>query len=163
MARILVPFDGGPSGEEALHAACRMARDNDDEVQVVYVVRISHHLPIWADLSAHDDHVAEVFARAEAIAERHNIPLTAVHVTARYVGWGIVAAAEGCDLVLFGRRRRRRLHKRLLPDATLRHVAARVPCQVLLLPVGAGATAPAARPAPPRPVLLEPRRQERRA
>ncbi len=163
MARILVPFDGGPASEEALHAACRMARDNDDEVQVVYVVRISHHLPIWADLSAHDDRVAEVFARAEVIAERHDVPLTVVHVAARYVGWGIVAAAEGCDLVLFGRRRRRRWHKRLLPDATLRHIAARVPCQLLLLPVGAGATARTTQPAAPRPVLLEPIRHERRA
>ncbi len=162
MARILVPFDGGASGEEALRTACRMAHGGYDEVQVVYVVRISHHLPVWANLPAHDDRVDEVFARAEAIAGGHGIPLTTVRVAARYVGWGIVAAAENCDLVLYGRRRHRRLHRRILPDATLRHVAARVPCQLLLLPQPAPTSVTRAAPEP-LPLPLDPMRRERRA
>ncbi len=136
MARILVPFKGGPASEAALHAACRMAHANGDEAHVVYVIRVSRHLPIWADMPAAHDRAERIFARADAIAESYGVSLGAVHVTARYAGWGIVAAAEGYDLVLFGPRRRR-LYRRILPDTTVRYVAARAPCQVLILSDGA--------------------------
>jgi nucleotide-binding universal stress UspA family protein len=136
MARILVPFNGSSSSEAALHAACRMAHANGDEAHVVYVIRVSRHLPIWADMSVAYERVERVFTRADTIAASYGVSLGVVHVTARYVGWGIVAAAEGYDLVLFGPRRRR-LYRRILPDTTLRHVAARAPCQVLILSDGA--------------------------
>ena len=143
MARILVPFNGGPASEAALHTACRMARANGDEAHVVYVIRVSRHLPIWADIPAARERMERVFTRADAIAEGYGASLGAVHVTARYVGWGIVAAAEGYDLVLFGRRRQR-LYRRILPDTTLCYVVGRAPCQVLVL--SDSAAAPVAQP-----------------
>lgn len=132
MARILVPFNGGPASEAALHAACRMAHANGDEAHVVYVIRVSRHLPIWADMPAAHERMERVFAQADTIAASYGVSLGVVHVTARYAGWGIVAAADGYDLVLFGPPRRR-LYQRVLPDTTLRYVAARAPCQVFVL------------------------------
>ena len=50
MARIAVPFDGSAESERLLDVACRAASEHGDEVHAVYVIRVSRHLPMTADL-----------------------------------------------------------------------------------------------------------------
>ncbi len=134
MARIVVPFDGGPASERALVSACQVIVEPADVVEVIYVMRIPPQLPIDADVPAARARAAAAFTRAAAIADQQGAPLTEALVTARAIGPGIVAAAQGCDLLLMGQRARR-LALRLPGQRILRYVLAHAPCQVLVVPV----------------------------
>jgi len=136
MARIVVPFDGGPASERALVSACQVLVEPTDVVEVIYVMHVPPQLPIDADMPAAGARASAAFARAEAIAAQQGAPLMEVLVTARAIGPGIVAAARGCDLLLMGQRARRfALH--LPGQRILRYVLAHAPCQVLVVPVPA--------------------------
>jgi nucleotide-binding universal stress UspA family protein len=136
MARIVVPFDGGPSSAHALALACGTVAEPIDVVEAIYVVRVPPQLPIGADLPAARSRAWDRLARAETVATGYRARLTTLLVMARAVGPGIVAAAEGADLLLLGRRDRR-FAARLRGYRTLRHVLAHAPCQVLVVPVPA--------------------------
>lgn len=73
-----------------------------------------------------------IFARAYDVAERAPVVFTAVLVEARHVGPGVVAAAEGADLLMMGLPARRRLFRRALFTPTLRYILAHAPCEVLV-------------------------------
>ncbi len=136
MARIVVPFDGGPASAHALTLACGTVAEPTDVVEAIYVVRVPPQLPIGADLPAARARAWDRLARAEALATGYRARLTTLLVMARAVGPGIVAAAEGGDLLLLGRRDRR-VAARLRGYRTLRHVLAHAPCQALIVYVPA--------------------------
>ena len=132
MARIVVPFDGGPASEYALDVACRTACEGGDEVHAVYVSRIPYQLPISAQVPGAHARAECIFARAHTIADRHQADLIAVLIEARETGPAIVEAAEGCDIIMIGPRPRRRLFGRFLFGRTVRYVLAHASCPVLI-------------------------------
>lgn len=132
MARITVPFDGGPASERALAFACQSLTAPTDEARAVYVVRVPPQLPIGAELPAAQARAAAILARAEALADRYHASLTMLLVLARAVGPGLVAAAEGGDLLVIGQRSRR-LMGRVLGGGAVRYVLAHAPCEALVV------------------------------
>lgn len=134
MARIMVPFDGSPASERALAFACRTATDAADAVEAIGVVRIPLQLPMDADLPDARLQAEEMLARAEALATSYHRCIKTTLVLARGVGPGVVAAAQGADLLVVGDRSGR-LIKRLLGRRTLRYVVAHAPCPVLVVSI----------------------------
>jgi nucleotide-binding universal stress UspA family protein len=132
MARIAVPFDGSAESERLLEVACRAASANGDEVHAVYVIRVSRHLPMTADLPQERAHAAELFERAQEIADRYGTCLITVTVQARDVGRAIVEAARGCDTIMLELRSRRRFYERGRLNRTLRYIMTHASCQVLI-------------------------------
>ncbi len=132
MARITVPFDGSPASERALAFACQSLTDPTDEARAVYVVRVPPQLPMGAELPAAQVRAADILARAEALADRYHASLTTLLVMARAVGPGLVAAAEGGDLLVIGQRPRR-LMGRVLGGGAVRYVLAHAPCEALVV------------------------------
>ena len=132
MGRIVVPFDGGRAATHMLTMACETAVDRHDAVEAVYVLRIPPQLPIGADVAAARVMADVIVARAYDVAERVPVVFTAVLVEARHVGPGVVAAAEGADLLMMGLPARRRLFRRALFTPTLRYILAHAPCEVLV-------------------------------
>lgn len=144
MARIVAPFDGSAESERLLDMACRAASDPGDEVHAVYVIRVSRHLPMTADLPLERAHAAELFERAHAIADRNCTRLLAVTVQAREIGPAIVEAAQGCDTIMLELRSRRRFYERGRLNRTLRYIMKHAPCRVLISYPPATGDAPAA-------------------
>jgi len=138
MGRIVVPFDGGRAGAHMLAMACQTAGDwgGEMEVEVAYVLRIPPQVPIGADLPAARERADAIFARAAGVAAGVAAPapraVTTLLVEARHVGSGLVAAAEGADLLMMGLPDRRRFVRRVLFTPTLRYVLAHAPCEVLV-------------------------------
>ncbi len=152
MGRIVTPFDGGRASMHMLAMACETAVERADEVEAVYVLRVPAQLPIDADLAAARARADAIFARAYDVAGRVPLTLTAVLVEARHLGSGLVAAAEGCDLLMLGLPARRGLVRRLRFRPTLRYVLAHAPCEVLV-----GYVPPALSDAPARLFLRQDR------
>lgn len=132
MAEIVVPFDGSPASAHMLDMACRTARETGGALRAVYVVRIPAQLPISADIPSEQARADTLWERARAIADACASDVTLMVVRARAVGPGIVAAAQGCDLLMVGVPVRRTLLHRLWPRPTLRYVAAHASCEVLV-------------------------------
>jgi len=132
MGRIVVPFDGGRAGAHMLALACATAVERADEVEAVYVLRIPPQVPIGADLPAARERADAIFAQAYDLAGRFPLAFTAVLVEARHVGAGLVAAADGADLLMMGLPARRRLFWRALFTPTLRYVLTHAPCEALV-------------------------------
>ncbi len=136
MGRIVVPFDGGRASTHMLTMACKTAGEWGSEVEAVYVLRIPPQVPIDADLPAARERADAIVACAYDVAYDVAAPapraVTTLLVEARHVGSGLVAAAEGADLLMMGLPDRRRLVQRVLFTPTLRYVLAHTPCEVLV-------------------------------
>jgi len=132
MARIAVPFDGSAESERLLEVACRAASTSGDEVHAIYVIRVSRHLPMTADLPQERVRAAELFERAHTIAERYGACLITVTIQAREVGRAIVEAAHGCDTIMLEIHSRRRFYERGRLNRTLRYIMTHASCQVLI-------------------------------
>lgn len=152
MARIVAPFDGSAESGRLLDTACRAAGDGG-EVHAVYVIRVSRHLPMTADLPAERAHAAAIFEQAHAIADRYCVCLITVTVQARDAGPAIVEAAQGCDTIMLELPSHRRFYDRGRLNRTLRYIMTHAPCQVLISYPPSSDAAPTAAQQPP---LLRP-------
>jgi len=132
VTRIAVAFDGDDVSKHTLDVACRTASGHGDEVHVVQVIRIPPQLPIYAELPAARARADALFARAARLAGENGPLLVDVLVTARALGPGLVAAIDGCDLLVLGQPARRSLFRRLRSMRVVRYVLAHASCDVLL-------------------------------
>jgi nucleotide-binding universal stress UspA family protein len=136
--KILVAFDGSPSGENALRQALRLACDEKCWVRVVTVVPpFEGELELTGVADIHEAILRParaLLARAEAIA-RESGALLKASIEAGEVSQRIaaVAAAERCGLVVMGRRGMTRLERAMVGSVTAR-VIGLSPVDVLVVP-----------------------------
>ena len=136
--KILVGFDGSPSGENALRQALRLACEEKCWVRVVTVVP-----PFEGELEltgVGDVHEAilrparALLARAEAIAQESRCLIkTSLEEGEASQRIAAVAAAERCGIIVMGRRGMARLERMLVGSVTAR-VIGHSPADVLVVP-----------------------------
>ncbi|HEV7216339.1 MAG TPA: universal stress protein [Chloroflexota bacterium] len=91
---VLVPFDGGPAAQAALHSAASTARRDDALVIALYVALIPRQLPLSADLPWLAREVSRVQLLAEPIVREAGANAWVEWVRARELPSAISSVAE---------------------------------------------------------------------
>jgi nucleotide-binding universal stress UspA family protein len=102
--RIVVPVQGVLVDEDALRAACRLARPARAQVLVLTVLEVPRHLPLSASLGEELGVAEEMLARMEELAAKLGTKVETEVLQARDAGPAIVDEARrwGADLVVVG-------------------------------------------------------------
>jgi nucleotide-binding universal stress UspA family protein len=132
---LLVAYDGSPMSEAQLHLACRSANDIGGIVRILYVVEVSHFIPLDAPLSNQQRHQAdEIMDRGEEIVRSYGLKYQSeIDVTrSGSVGEAIIADAQesSAKAIFIGLRDRNRRGTNLVLSATLRHILQHAQCPV---------------------------------
>ncbi len=130
---LLVPVVGQVYSDRAVELACRLAREEETEIHLLYVLEIPRSLPLTSPLPAAEKKAKEILDRAEAIVSLHNLRVCRHIERAREASEGILRAAldYGADVIVVGMRPRIPAMESLLgrtTDALLR----RAPCEVIV-------------------------------
>ena len=102
--RIAVPLTGAQVDQDALRAACRLARPARAQVLVLTVLEVPRHLPLSASLGEELGEAEETLARMEELAAKLGTKVETEVLQARDAGPAIVDEARrwGADLVVVG-------------------------------------------------------------
>lgn len=101
-SKILVPTTGAGLSDRMVTLACKLARPDAAEVEVVYVVEVPLRLPATADMPEEVALAGEVLVGAEVIGRAHNVRVRGRVMKSRFAGKAIVDVAEqqGADLII---------------------------------------------------------------
>ncbi len=132
---LLVAYDGSPMSEAQLHLACRSANDIGGIVRLLYVIEVSHYIPLDAPLTEQQQREAdEIMDRGEEIVRGYGVRFQSeIDVTrSGSVGEAIIADAResGAQVIFIGLRDRNRRGTNLVLSATLRHILQHTQCPV---------------------------------
>jgi nucleotide-binding universal stress UspA family protein len=101
---IIVVFSQEIHSEHMMVLASRLARRQDAELRVIYIIEVPRTLPLDALTPLEDREAFDVLATAEAIAQRNGAHLVTETVHARNVSQAAleVAKREGASLLVIG-------------------------------------------------------------
>lgn len=101
-AKILVPSVGSVVSDRMVTLACKLARPDAAEVEVVYVVEVPLSLPATADMPEEIARAGEALVEAEVIGRKHGVRVRGRVTKSRFAGKAIVdvASQEGADLII---------------------------------------------------------------
>jgi len=132
--RIVVPVRGDPIDEDALRAACRLARPAKAKVLIIAVLEVPRHLPLGVSL---DEELAEaegVLARMEELATQLGTKVETVVLQVREAGSAVVDEAKrwDADLMVVGLGAPPQFGEFSL-DHTAEELLARVHCRLIMI------------------------------
>lgn len=101
---IVLGVNGGPTDPLVVKLGCQLAREGKASLTAVHVVEVDWSHDLAEDLSSGNEAAAAVLDRAEAIAEKLQVPLATALLQARDVGAALVdeATEEQGDLMVMG-------------------------------------------------------------
>ena len=132
--RILVAVDGGDADKDAIHLACKMARETKGKVFVVHIIEVKRSLPLNAELHADTDQGERILRRAQDCADEHDCRIETDLLQAREPGPAIVTEVmeKQVDLVLMGMSYRTKFGHFEIGE-TIPYVLKNAPCRVMVL------------------------------
>lgn len=132
--RIVVPVRGGLVDEDALRAACRLARPAKAQVLVLTVIEIPRHLPITAQLDRELGEAEEMLEKMERLAGELGTKIETSVLQAREAGPAYVDEARrwDADLMVVGLGVPARFGEFSL-DRTGQELLNRVHCRLLMI------------------------------
>jgi nucleotide-binding universal stress UspA family protein len=130
---IIVPVQGAPDDDAAIHLACLLARRNKAQVYAVYVIEVPRTLPLEADLPEEEQRAEDVLQRAEIVAEDLGVEIEGELLQARFAGAAVVdeAVDKQANLIIIGLTYRTRFGEFSL-GRTSGYVLKNAPCRVWL-------------------------------
>ncbi len=134
--KILVPINGHKAGEDAFRVACELARHSKAKLYALYVIEITHELPIDAEVDP--DEGEAILSGIETVSHEEKCHVEARYLQARRAGPAIVQEVEErrAELIVLGLPYKRHLGQFTLGD-TASHVMKNAPCPVILWREGA--------------------------
>jgi nucleotide-binding universal stress UspA family protein len=131
--RILVPINGGPTSEEAVLLACRLARRRKAKVHVICILEVKRSLPIGAVDESAAAGAEGLLDHAERIGAELEIRVETELLQAREAGPAIVEEIKTwqADLVVVGMPYRQRYGDFYMGRTAL-FVLRNAPCRALL-------------------------------
>lgn len=136
--RIIVPVSGNESDERLLKIVERVARRQDAEVALIYVVEVMQSMPLDAELPSEVTRGEEVLKHAREEVSRHLESKTStVHteiLQARSAGAAIVdeAIVREADFIMMSTSLQRR-HGKVTTGETTDYVLRNAPCEVMII------------------------------
>jgi nucleotide-binding universal stress UspA family protein len=102
--RIVVPVRGQPVDQDALRAACRLARPAKAAVLVITVLEVPRNLPLSVSLDQELGRAEEVLELLEQLATHLGTKIETTVLQAREMGPAVVDEAQrwGADLMVVG-------------------------------------------------------------
>ncbi|HVB53216.1 MAG TPA: universal stress protein [Candidatus Acidoferrales bacterium] len=102
--RIVVPVRGDPADEDALKAACRLARPAKADILVITVLEVARNLPLSASLGDELGRAEEVLVGMEAVGLSLASKVQTTVLQAREAGPAIIDEAQRweADLMVVG-------------------------------------------------------------
>ncbi len=130
---IVVPYEGGPLCEDALHAACDLAGDGD-RITAVYVVSGGGKMPIDVE-KAQTETGEEILLGAEAVARVAGAEIETYVAKAPEVAAGVceTAATLRTDAIVMSLRHKHTPEETMVLSHTASRILRRAPCPVLIL------------------------------
>lgn len=131
--RILVPINAGPTAEESVRLACRLARRGKAKVHVVSILEVKRALPLGTRDEEAMAEAETLLARAEEIGRELEVKLDAELLQAREAGPAIVeeVKGKGADLLVIGLPFRQR-YGEFYMGKTAPYVLRYAPCRTLM-------------------------------
>jgi nucleotide-binding universal stress UspA family protein len=133
-AKTLVPVNGNEVDKEALELACKIAKESEGKIYVVYVIQVKRSLPLDAKLEVEARKAEEILSRAESIADEQDYEVETDLLQTREIGPAIVdeAMERGIDLIIMG------IGHRIRPGefdlgGIIPYVLKNAPCHVIVL------------------------------
>lgn len=129
--KILVPTLGTIFSDRMVSLACKLARPDEAEVEVLYVIEIPLSLPSTAELPDEVTKAGEALTEAEVIGRAHGVRVRGRVAKARFAGKSIVDVAEreGVELIILAAPPRKRFGEW---GRTIDYVFRHAPCDVIL-------------------------------
>ena len=134
--KILVPINGHKAGEEAFRLACELSRHSKAKLYALYIIEITHELPIDAEVDPHEGET--ILSAIETVSHEEKCHVEARYLQARRAGPAIVQEAEerSAELIVLGLPYKRHLGQFILGD-TASYVMKNAPCPVIVWREGA--------------------------
>ncbi|MBI5300830.1 MAG: universal stress protein [Chloroflexi bacterium] len=131
--KILVPIEGIPADEAAIHLACQTAKPDKAKVLLIHVIEMQRTLPVDAENLPAQERGEQALIEAERIARAHYSHVESELLQARVAGSALVneATDRGVDLIVMGIPFRKLLGEFYL-GATANYVFKNAPCPVWL-------------------------------
>lgn len=129
--KILVPTEGTLMTDRMVSLACKLARPDEAEVEVLYVIEVPMALPATAELPDEVHKAGEALSEAEVIGRTQGIRVRGRVAKARFAGKAIVdvATREGADLIMLAAPARKRFGEW---GRTVEYVFRNAPCDVII-------------------------------
>ena len=142
IGKILVPVAGNGSDDEALLAACGVARRNKARIYVIYVIKIPRVTDLGAEVPPEIEKGERVLDHAEQVADAADATVETELLQSREIGPAIVdeAAERGVDIIVLGIQYKKRFGEFGLGD-TANYVVKNAPCRVWICREAMPATA----------------------
>jgi nucleotide-binding universal stress UspA family protein len=140
---VLVPVEGGPQDQEVVRLACELARREKSPVVILYVIEVSHALPLDAEVPVETARGEQVLQSLERHARSLKCKVEGEILQARSRGSAIVQEAESrsAGTVVVGAAYQEHYGVPTLGE-TVPYLLKHSPCRVLVLrseaPVTAG-------------------------
>lgn len=137
-ARIIVPVTGSDSDERLLKVVERIARRQNANVTIIFVVEVMQSMPLDAELPVECDrgeHVLEAAKReVSRNLENKSSTVTTEILQARSAGSAIVdeAIVRGADAIIMSASIQRRFGKLTIGETT-QYVLRNAPCEVIVI------------------------------
>lgn len=129
--KILVPTLGTLFSDRMVSLACKLARPDEAEVEVLYVIEVPLSLPATAELPDEVRKAGEALSEAEVIGRTQGVRVRGRVEKARFAGKAIVDVArrEGADLIILAAPPKKR-HGEW--GRTIEYVFRSAPCDVII-------------------------------
>jgi nucleotide-binding universal stress UspA family protein len=133
--KALLGLSGGPTDELVVELGCQLAKASGASLVAVHVVEVDWRHDLSEDLTGGDDRATSILERAEAVAQRVKVPMTADLLQARDIGAALVdeALEQGADAMLVGLPYRKRFGGDFALGTTVPYVFQNAPCQVIVV------------------------------
>jgi APA family basic amino acid/polyamine antiporter len=133
---ILVPMAPGPSSQEAIDVACRLAPERRAQVVAIAVLEVPLELPLDARVPELEEEANDLLDEAQAVGDSYGVRVIPRLARVRGVGAAIVeeATRRGSEIVVMGTPRKERLRARgAALGATVDFVLRNAPCRVMVV------------------------------
>ncbi len=133
---ILVPVADNAESEKAVDVACRLSAEHGASITAVAVIEVPSVLPLDSHMLEEEADARRVLTRAAAIGDSYGIRVSPRMVRRREAAAAIVdeACTTGCELIVIGAPRKRRLGKRAFVfGRTGESVLKKAPCRVMVI------------------------------
>ena len=141
--RIVVPVWGDPVDEDALRAACRLARPAKAQVLILAVLEVPRHLPLGVSMDEELGEAEGLLGRMEDLATQLGTKVETVVLQVREAGSAVVDEARrwDADLMVVGLGAPPQFGEFSL-DHTAEELLGRVHCRLIMIRPALDAAAP---------------------
>ena len=132
---IVLGVNGGPTDPLVVKLGCQLARVQHASLTALHVVEVDWTHDLAEDVSSGNEAAAAVLDRAEAVAEKLEVPLATALLQARDVGAALVdeAAEQRADLIIMGLPYRKKFGGDFAIGRTVPYVLQNAPFGVLVV------------------------------